>query len=95
LLRVLFGRQRDPQRTQNSFFAGFFMVTLRLTRDAVVKFENKRKEIIIEKNQNRINGWIDHSDDFSCICEIDHFLRNLGYLFGSSSSLEHLLFFSS
>jgi len=58
LQRVLFGRQRDPQRTQNSFFAVFFMVTSKLTRNTVVKLENKRKEII-EKNQNRINGWID------------------------------------
>ena len=30
--RVLFGRQRDPQRTQNSFFAGFFMAASKLTR---------------------------------------------------------------
>ncbi len=28
------------------------MVTSKLTRDAVVKLENKRKEIIIEKNQS-------------------------------------------
>ena len=52
------------------------MVTSKLTRDAVIKLENKRKEIIIEEKQSRINGWIDdtidHSDDFSCIYEIDH-----------------------
>jgi hypothetical protein len=35
------------------------MGTSKLTGDAVVKLENKRKEIIIGKNQNRIKGLCD------------------------------------
>jgi len=35
-----------PARTLNDFFAGFFMVILKLIKDAVVELENKRREII-------------------------------------------------
>jgi CRISPR/Cas system-associated endoribonuclease Cas2 len=50
LPRVLVGRQKYPQRTQNSFFVGFFMAASELTRNALVKVQNKRKKIIIERN---------------------------------------------